>query len=317
MKNLNKQLQRKRHRNLKVALAVCALAIAIENLPGATAASQTEIQYRRAQQLINQKHIAEGQQILIKLCESPSAPVEALALLAFTFLAEESTITDEHLMECEKLANRAIRKDPEWGTGYKILAQVSNLQNKPALALSQSTKALSVKKPEIKAYLQRCLAYEALGKHKEALSDITIYTETHDSSADMFNLKGSVLVSMKRYDEAIAAYRMSLKKKFNDWTIYRIVDCFEQQHQYDKAAEELTRLIKVNAADAEAFQTRGRMQGLAKHYKAAIDDYTVAIKLEPNGRFYKERAALYKLTGKQKEAAEDLRKATIEDKSQF
>jgi tetratricopeptide (TPR) repeat protein len=310
-------LYKQLHKSLIATLVVGTLSLAIAHLPEATAASQTEIQYRRAQQLINHKHVAEGQQILIKLCQSPSAPVEALGLLAFTFLAEESTITDEHLIECEKLANRAIRKDPEWGTGYKILAQVSNLQSKPALALSQSTKALSVKKPEIKAYLQRCLAYEALGKHKEALSDITIYTETHDSSADMFNLKGSILVSMKRYDDAIAAYRMSLKKQFRDWTIFRIVDCFEQQHQYDKAADELSRLIKVNAADAEAYQTRGRMLGLAKHYKAAIEDYTMAIKLEPNGRFYKERAALYKLTGKQKEAAEDLRKASIEDKSQF
>lgn len=317
MKNLNRKLHPKHHKSLIAALAVFTLSVAIERQPQATAANQTEIQYRRAQQLINQKHLAEGQQILIKLCESPSAPVEALALLAFTYLAEEKTITDEHLLECEKLAKRAIEIDSEWGTAYKILAQVSNLQDKPALAITQSNKALSVKKPEIKAYLQRCLAYEALGKHKEALSDITIYTETHDSSADMFNLKGSVLVSMKRYDEAIAAYRMSLKKRFSDWTIYRIVDCFEQQHQYDKAADELTRLIKVNAADAEAYQTRGRMQGLAKHYKAAINDYTTAIKLEPNGRFYKERAALYKLTGKQKEAAEDLRKASIEDKSQF
>jgi tetratricopeptide (TPR) repeat protein len=59
------------------------------------------------------------------------------------------------------------------------------------------------------------------------------------------------------------------------------------------------------------------MLGLAKHYKEAIDDYTKAIKLEPTARCYKERAALYKLIGKPKEAAEDLKKASIEDKSQY
>ena len=311
MNGLNKKLRQ----TLKCSLIACTLTAAVSLLP-TIAANQNEL-FQQARRLTHRKHIAEAQQILIKLCSSSNASVEALCLLAFTYLTEEKTITDEHLIECEKLAKRAIKLDPEWGNAHKILAQVSNLQDKPNLAITQSNKALSVKKPDIKAYLQRCLAYEAIGKHKEALSDITIYTEKHDSSADMFNLKGSVLVSMKRYDEAIAAYRMSLKKRFNDWTIYRIVDCFEQQHQYDKAAEELTKLIKVNAADAEAYQTRGRMLGLAKHYKTAIDDYTMAIKLEPTGRFYKERAALYKLTGKQKEAAEDLRKASIEDKSQF
>jgi tetratricopeptide (TPR) repeat protein len=312
MKNLNRKL----HRTLTGAAIVCSITTGLMQQPTA-AANRDEALFKQAQQLTNQKHIAEAQNILVKLCNGPNPSVQALCLLTWTYLAEESTITDEHIAECEKLTKRAIKLDPEWGNAYKLQAQIYNLQNKHEQAIAYSNKALAVKNPDAKAYLQRCLAYEAMGKHKEALSDITIYSDKHAPEAGMFGLKGSILVSMKRYDDAVAAYRVSLKKQFQDWTIYRIVDCFEQQHQYDKAAAELTTLIKVNAVDAEAYQTRGRMQGLAKHYKAAIDDYTMAIKLEPNGRFYKERAALYKLTGKQKEAAEDLRKASIEDKSQF
>ncbi|CAN5505910.1 hypothetical protein BH11CYA1_BH11CYA1_17490 [soil metagenome] len=283
----------------------------------AQAASPVETQYSRAQSLIKQKHIGEGQKILLKICASPSAPAEALCLLTFTYLAEEKTISDEHLEEADKLTKRAVKLDPEYGLAYKLMAQGNNLHSDYDLAVVNSTKALSVKKPDTKAYLQRCLAYEALGKHKEALADITYYSEKCDGSADMYGLKGSILFAMKRYDEAVVAYNMSIKSQFRDWTIYRIVECYEQKHEYDKAAQQLTRLIRVNAQDAEAFQTRGRMQGLAKHYKEAIDDYTTAIKLETNGRFYRERAALYKLTGKPREAAEDLRKASIEDKSQF
>ena len=308
-----KQLQR----TLQWAQVIAIMAGTTLPLHCAQAASPMEIQYQHAQNLINKKHISEGQQILIKLCANPKAPVEALCLLSFTYLAEEKTVTDEHLEEVEKLAKRAVKLDPEYGTAYKLMAQCSNLLSKYDLAIVQSNKALAVKKPEIKAYLQRGLAYEALGKHKEALADITYYAEKSDGSADMYDLKGSILFAMKRYDEAIVAYNTSMKSQFRDWTIYRIVECFEQQHQYDKAAQQLTRLIRVNAQDAEAFQTRGRMFGLAKHYKEAIEDYTTAIKLEPHGRFYKERAALYKLTGKSKEAADDLRKASIEDKSQF
>lgn len=310
-------LIKKLHHSLIASTIACSFTLTIVHEPAATAATPTEIQYRRAQHLINQKHVVEGQQILLKICAAPNPPAEALCLLAFTYLAEEKTITDEHLIEVEKAAKRAIKIDPEYGLAYKILAQGNNLQSKHEIAIVQSSKALSVKKPEIKAYLQRCLAYEALGRHKEALSDITYYTENSDGSADMYTLKGSILFAMKRYDDAVVAYRASQKAQFRDWTIYRIVECFEQQHQYDKATEELSKLIKINSQDAEAYQTRGRMQALAKRYTAAIGDYTTAIKLEPTGRFYKERAALYKLTGKTKEAAEDLRKASIEDRSQF
>ncbi len=304
-------------RNTLFCLLVALTSIAPTTLIPATGANQDELLFQRAQQLTNQKHIAEAQKILIKLCNGPHASIQALCLLAWTYLAEENTITDDHIAECEKLTKRAIKLNPEWGNAYKLQAQLYNLQNKPAQAIAYSTKALAVKNPDMKAYLQRCLAYEATGKHKEALSDITIYSDKYAPEAEMLELKGSVLVNLNRYEDAIAAYRAALKKQFRDWTIYRIVDCFEQQHQYGKAAEELTRLIKVNALDSEAYQTRGRMLGLAKHYKEAIDDYTKAIKLEPTARCYKERAALYRLTGKPKEAAEDLKKASIEDKSQF
>jgi tetratricopeptide (TPR) repeat protein len=309
-------LQRKLQNTLLYSLAALALTIPITLIP-ATAANQDELLFKQAQQLTNQKHIAEAQKILVKLCNSPNASVQALCLLTWTYLAEESTITDEHIDECEKLTKRAIKRDPEWGNAYKLQAQIYNLHDKHEQAIAYSTKALSVKNPDPKAYLQRCLAYEAMGKHKEALSDITIYSDKYAPEAEMLELKGSVLVNLNRYDDAIATYRVALKKQFKDWTIYRIVDCFEQLHQYDKAVEELTRLIKINAVDSEAYQTRGRMLGLAKHYKEAIDDYTKAIKLEPTARFYKERAALYKLTGKPKEAAEDLKKAIIEDKAHY
>lgn len=308
--------QRKLQDSLLYSLAALAMITPTALIP-ATAANQEELLFKQAQQLTNQKHIAEAQKILLKLCNGPNASVQALCLLTWTYLAEESTITDEHVSECEKLTKRAIKTNPEWGNAYKLQAQIFNLQGKHEQAIAYSTKALSVRNPDPKAYLQRCLAYEAMGKHKEALSDITIYSDKYAPEAEMLELKGSVLVNLNRYDDAIAAYRAALKKQFKDWTIYRIVDCFEQQHQYDKAAEELTKLIKINAVDSEAYQTRGRMLGLAKHYKEAIDDYTKAIKLEPTARFYKERAALYKLAGKPKEAAEDLKKASIEDKSQF
>lgn len=308
--------QRKLQNTLFYSLAALVLTAPTTLVP-ADAANQDEPLFKRAQQLTNQKHIAEAQKILVKLCNGPKASVQALCLLTWTYLAEESTITDEHVAECEKLTKRALKLDPEWGNAYKLQAQIYNLQGKHEQAIAYSTKALSVKNPDPKAYLQRCLAYEAVGKHKEALSDITIYSDKYAPEAEMLELKGSVLVNLNRYDDAIAAYRAALKKQFKDWTIYRIVDCFEQQHQYDKAAEELTHLIKINALDSEAYQTRGRMLGLAKHYKEAIDDYTKAIKLEPTARFYKERAALYKLTGKPKEAAEDLKKATIEDKAHY
>ncbi len=97
----------------------------------------------------------------------------------------------------------------------------------------------------------------------------------------MFILKGSVLTSLERHALAIAAYQIALKKHFSDWTIYRIVECMEHERQYDEAIKQVTELIKLNSADPEARQVRGKLNAKAKHFQAAIDDYSEAIKLEP------------------------------------
>jgi tetratricopeptide (TPR) repeat protein len=76
-------------------------------------------------------------------------------------------------------------------------------------------------------------------------------------------------------------------------------------------------VIRVNAKDPEAFQVRARLEGKAKLYKEAISDYTQAIAIEPNARFFRERAALYKVTGQKTAAEDDLKKAAKFDSVLF
>lgn len=292
---------------IKTLNSVIFLLITLAAGQAASALSpQSELEFKKAQALYRQKHGLRARTILLKLADQKDASPEVLCLLADTYLAEGNDISDNGLIKCETLARRALKLDSQWGNAHKILSQVSNARGQFDLAVAQATTALSVKKPDVRAFLQRSLAYQQLKKGEAALKDITTYTEIGDSSSDMFILKGSVLASLDRYDLAIAAYQTALKKHFSDWTIYRIVECMEHQHQYDQAIKQVTVLIKLNSNDPEAMQVRGRLNAKAKHFQAAIDDYTQAIKLEPLSRFYIERAAVFKSMGNAKKAADDL-----------
>ncbi len=295
---------------IKASTSLISLLIILAAGEAASALSpQTELEFKRAQRLFSHKHGLQARTILLQLADRRDANPEILCLLADTYLAEGNDVSDNALSTCEKLARRALKLDNQWGNAHKILSQVSNARGKFDLAVAQATTALSVKKPDLRALLQRSLAYQQLKKGEEALKDITTYTEIGDSSSDMFILKGSVLTSLDRSDLAIAAYQTALKKRFSDWTIYRIVECMEHQHQYEQAIKQVTVLIKLNSNDPEAMQVRGRLNAKAKHFQAAIDDYTQAIKLEPLSRFYIERAAVFKSMGNAQKAADDLTRA--------
>jgi serine/threonine protein kinase/Tfp pilus assembly protein PilF len=270
-------------------------------------------EFRRAQQMLLQKHGLQARSILTRLCRSKSASPEMLCLLADTYVAEGDDVSEEQLALCDQILQRALQLDPEWGNAYKIQAQVSNLREKYDLAVSQSTKALTCQKQDPKAWLQRTFAYKDLGKYQEALADITVYTTKFDHSDYMYFLKAEILLALNRIDDAVIAYRAALAAHYKDFTVYQIVMCLEKEGKFQEGIDEVSTLVKANPRDAEAYQVRARLEGRAKKNDAAIADYTAAIGLEPTPRFYKERAALLKLQGRYHAAAEDIKQAALSD----
>ena len=274
-------------------------------------------EFVKARKLYHAGHGVQAQRILLRLCSYDAATPEMLCLLADSYLADGAEITNSQLEKAQKLVDRTLRIDPGWSNAWKISAELANNAGNPNQAVAFATNGLALKKPDMSCLYQRALAYDALGKNKESLSDITAYIEKYDHSSDMWIVKANFLRKANRIDDAVAAYRNAQKETYRDWTVFQIVDCYEKSGRNIEGIKEVSGLIRVNAKDPEAFQVRARLEGKAKLYKEAISDYTQAIAIEPNARFFRERAELYKVTGQKTAAEDDLKKAAKYDSVMF
>src|SRR5271165_4018575 len=69
---------------------------------------------------------------------------------------------------------------------------------------------------------------------------------------------------------------------------------FYQRRDYDKAINDYTEAIRLDPNDAKAYHNRGRAYHYTKHYDKALSDYTEAIRLDPNdGANYYDRGLAY------------------------
>lgn len=293
--------------NLAWAMALGALSLTSTCLPGAQAMSKADEQkLKLAKELFQQKKGLQSRKLLTELSAPSTATPEILCLLADSYMAEGADMTEAERNIVEDLTRRAIRLDPQWGNAYKIQAQVENDKENYRKAIEFANKALSVSKPDVRAYLQRCMSRQALGLNKEALADITYYIAHNDNSDAMWRLKASLLQALGQRKEEVEAYKMALKAHYSDYNVYQLVRVYEKDGQLEPAVIELSQLIKATGQDAEAYQKRGAIYARQKKYKEALADYTRAIQIEPNPRFYQERAEIYKSTGNHKAALADL-----------
>lgn len=271
--------------------------------------------FKMAQTLYSQRKGLQARQILQSLSGTSTATPEILCLLADTYLAEGPDITTAESTLVESLAKRALAIDPQWGNAYKIMAQVANDRGEHQRAVEYSNKALATKKPDIKAYLQRTLAYQAMGQNQMALTDITEYLKYTATDPDMHMLRADILKSLKQPLAETEEYKAALKLHYRDYTVYKLVGAYEQLGKYESAIVELTTLIKATGQDAEAYQKRGHIYSLMKKYNEAIADYSKAIHMEASPSFYKQRAAIYQQMGNIRAAQADLAMSKKEDLS--
>jgi tetratricopeptide (TPR) repeat protein len=79
--------------------------------------------------------------------------------------------------------------------------------------------------------------------------------------------------------------------------------------EYDLAIEDYTTAIKLNPNPETAYNNRGYAFYDKKEYDLAIEDYNKAIQLDPISAYvYKNRSLAYKKLGKTAEAEADMKK---------
>ena len=153
---------------------------------------------------------------------------------------------------------------------------------------------------------------------------------------------GIVYERAAKYNKAIAYYKESLEKESNIITASRISSCYDDLGDYDKALEYCNQAIALDSVKAnylyekanildnagrtqEAIKTmsdyiantpdepagyyqRGWFKDYSGDIEGALEDYTMAITLQPNVAYaYLNRGVLYRLKGENAKAESDFK----------
>lgn len=215
----------------------------------------------------------------------------------------------------EKCFRKSIEVDPQYGRGYKKLSEWYSAHGDWEMAVKLATQALSTKKPDLSALVERAGAYSSLHKDKEALADFELYLSKTKMPQErrhrdkVYLQKAGLLENMRLYDKALAVYRTMQKEHYEDSIVFREVACLKAMKKPDEALKCLNQLIVHNKFDDTGYLNRARLyESMGKH-KEAVTDYSTSINLSPSTTALKERAAVYDKIGRKDLADKDRKDA--------
>jgi tetratricopeptide (TPR) repeat protein len=178
-------------------------------------------------------------------------------------------------------------------------------------AIVDLTEVIRLKPDDAGAYHNRGNAYRDKGEYEQAISDLTeaIWLEPYYAGA--YNNRGLAYVDMGQYDEAIADYKGAIRLKPDLKEAYHNRgNAYTDMGRYDEAIADFTKAIRLKPDYAEAYSDRGTSYSKMGENDKAIADHTEAIRLKPDdAQAYNNRGATYGDMGKHDEAIADFTEA--------
>lgn len=232
-----------------------------------------------------------------------------------------------------------VKLEPNYSSAYSFRAESYIGLKKYNEAIDDVISALGIDRDRKVFYELQELADSAFEQIVAKLK-VQKIKEPNEQSWD-YDL-GIVYERAAKYNKAIAYYKESLEKESNIITVSRISSCYDDLGDYDKALEYCNQAIaldsvktnylyeKANILDnagrtQEAIKTmsdyiantpdepagyyqRGWFKDHSGDIEGALEDYTMAITLQPNVAYaYLNRGVLYRLKGENAKAESDFK----------
>lgn len=232
-----------------------------------------------------------------------------------------------------------VKLDQNYSSAYSFRAESYMGQKKYNEAIDDVITALGIDRDRKAFYELQELADSAFEQTVAKLK-VQKIKEPNEQSWD-YDL-GIVYERAAKYNKAIAYYKESLEKESNIITASRISSCYDDLGDYDKALEYCNQAIALDSVKAnylyekaiildnagrtqEAIKTmsdyianapdepagyyqRGWFKDHSGDIEGALEDYTMAITLQPNVAYaYLNRGVLYRLKGENVKAESDFK----------
>lgn len=232
-----------------------------------------------------------------------------------------------------------VKLEPNYSSAYSFRAESYIGLKKYNEAIDDVISALGIDRDRKAFYELQELADSAFEQTVAKLK-VQKIKEPNEQSWD-YDL-GIVYERAAKYNKAIAYYKVSLEKESNIITASRISSCYDDLGDYDKALEYCNQAIALDSVKtnylyekANILDNAGRTQEAIKtmsdyiantpdepagyyqrgwfkdHFgdiEGALEDYTMAITLQPNVAYaYLNRGVLYRLKGENAKAESDFK----------
>jgi len=169
-------------------------------------------------------------------------------------------------------------------------------------AVNDYTEVIKIDGACIEAYEKRGAVYEKEGRREESSKDYAL--------AAHYN--GLIFFEQKDYEKAIDEFlkALSFQNNFEEAWIYLAVS-YHNKKEYEKALDTYTKIIEINPNEYNAWHKRGRInRDIKKDIDTALNDFNKAISLRPDlPDPLEDRGDLYQNHGKYKEAIDDFTSA--------
>ncbi len=272
-----------------------------------TAANATEMM-KMAIFLDGNNYTHECREICQLVCNSRFATAECWARLAGTYL---SGLGDEGKSKpAKQCLEKAISMNPKSAYVNAVVTQMAMEEGRYEDAIVAADKAIACSHPLGHIYQLKASALANLGRDKEALGVIEKAPKDVVSKDPAYwRIRGNIQENLKKYSDAAESYRKALVLGDTDVINFRLVKCLEFQNKLPEAIGEISKVIRKNPKDGDAYRVRASLKVKNKDLAGAIKDYDSCLLLEPTVKSYKDRAKLHALMGHKEQAQKDLNDA--------
>jgi protein O-mannosyl-transferase len=123
--------------------------------------------------------------------------------------------------------------------------------------------------------------FQAAGELNDGLASFNRSIELDSSSAEVYFFRGTLLYAQKNYDAAVKDFKTAIALKPNyAEAIYNLGICYSTMGNYQESINTTTKSIGLKPNE-QMYESRAKAFFNLKEYKEAIDDFTIALKLDP------------------------------------
>jgi len=186
---------------------------------------------------------------------------------------------------------KAIQADESNTEAYLLLAKGNHAMNDDINAIINLTEAIKRKEDFIEAYLFRAEILEKLNEHESALEDIEKVLNLNAEEEAAYLLRGKIKESVSP-DEAMTDYKYVTElNPFSEQAYIHIGQLLISEKKYAEAIEHFNGAIEQKEDFSQAYNERGRAKFLSGDKDGALLDMKKAMELDPkaeenfNGEF--------------------------------